>query len=168
MLTQVPTAIRVGVRAMTMRHPNAMPCMVYRRVVTRAAGAGVELVGGLPTLGGLTVMDNEDEVETDYPLLGEARILFAGAYQPMQMGDRRDFNEAALGEATIEPMVEGAFECKDGDLVMVMPGGGVVIPYEVTKVIGVVNIPPYVPKYEVAPQGDLLSIEAVAESLAAR
>lgn len=169
MLNQVPTAIRTAARNVTLRHPNAMDCHIYRRSVVRTAGAedGAS-PSGAPTLGGAGVMDTEDENEVDYTDLGAGRILFGGVYVPTDLSDRRDAAEGAVGEAQIEPIEAGAFECKDGDLVMVMPGGGVVLTYEVTKILNTVNIPPYVPKYEVTPQGDLMFVPEVAADQAAR
>lgn len=156
MLTAVPNALRIAARAMVTRHPNAFEAQVMRRNVTRTAGAEAGEAGGLPTLGGLAVMDPEDEAEVEYSLLGTARVLFTTMYEPSTMADNRESPEAAANAlALIEPDLPGAFEPKDGDLVMLMPGAGVVIPYEVTNVLNQVNIPPYVPKYELSAQGDL-------------
>ncbi len=73
----------------------------------------------------------------------------------------------------IEPVadpVDGvpAFDIRDGDLIMVQPGDGVVIPYEVTNVLNLVNIPPFVTKYELSAQGDLMFLPEVAADQAQR
>lgn len=168
MLNQVPNALRIANRVMVMRHPNSMDCQLMRKAVTRTAGAEGGLLHNLPTLGGLGVMDNEDEAEVEYSPLGNGRVLFVGRYAGSTLSDRRDNAEAEVGEAMIEPETEGAFEPRDGDLVMAMPGGGVVITYEVTKVFNAVNIPPYLPRYELTPQGDMTFIPGVADSIADR
>lgn len=169
MLNRVPEAARIANRAMVTRHPNAMVCQVWRKSVTRTLGAGATLVGGLPTLGGLAVLDQEDEAEVEYTLIGTGKVLFAGVYEGTTLNDSRDAAEGmATALASIEPDVAGAFEPKDSDLIMAEPGGGIVIPYEVTRVINAVNIPPYVPKYELSAQGDLMSPPGLAALQAAR
>jgi len=95
--------------------------------------------------------------------------LFASTYEPTTFNDRKDAPEAvAMAEALIEPETEGLFEPRDSDLIMAMPGGGVVIPYEVTRVVNTVNIPPYVPKYQLSAQGDMLFPPELAAEQAAR
>lgn len=169
MLNAVPTGLRIAARAMVTRHPNAMDCQVWRRQVQRTAGAESGAAGGLPTLGGLTVMESDDEPQSDYVLLGEGKLLFTGLYERTTMADSKDSPMAAgVSEALVEPAVLGAFELKDGDLVMAMPGAGVVITYECTNVLNTVNIPPYLPKYELSAQGDLMFVPGVADSQAGR
>jgi hypothetical protein len=166
MLNQVPIAMRIAARAMVMRHPNSIDCQVWRRQVTRTAGAASGSAGGLPTLGGLTVMDSDDEPQVDYSLLGDAKVHFTGLYERTTLADAKDSAVAqTVSESLIEPVVEGAFEPKDGDLVMVMPGAGVVITYEVTNVLNTVNIPPFLPKYELGMQGDMVFVPGVSDSL---
>lgn len=109
MLNQVPQGLRIGARGMVLRHPNAMDCRVYRRRVVRTAGAEAGDMGGAPTLGGLGVMDTEDEPQVDYDDLGAGKVLFGGQnYAGAEMSDRRDFAEAAEAEAMVEPITEGA------------------------------------------------------------
>lgn len=157
MLNAVPNAVRKASRVATLRHPNAFDGQLMRRVVKRTEGAEAGEAGGLPTLGGLAVMDPEDEPEVDYELMGDVRVLFTDQYQGTTMADRGDAPESmGTAMAMIEPLEEGQFAPKDGDLVMLMPGAGVVIPYEVTNVINAINIPPYVAKYELSAQGDLV------------
>ncbi len=156
MLTQVPTAMRRANRAVVLRHRNTFAALVMRRSVTRTFGAEDGMLGGLPTLGGGSVLAADDEPQVDYKRLGPARVLFTTAYEPTTMNDRRDASDQQpTALALIEPEVEGAFDIKDGDLVMLMPGAGVVVPYEVTNVISQVNIPPYVIRYELSAQGEM-------------
>lgn len=159
MLTQVPNAQRIAARAMVTRHPNAFECQVWRKVVLRAEGG--DTVGGLPTLGGMGTTDAEDEPNFTYELLGDGFCLFTGTYPGTTLTDRRDSAEPQTGEALIEPEEVDAWAPKDGDLVALMPGGGVVVTYEVTKVLNVTLIPPYVARYELSPQGDLTFIDAL-------
>lgn len=168
MLNQVAVTMRRAHRAMVLRHPNALDCQVWRRAVTRTVGAEAGTLGGLPTLGGIAVMDSDDEVQAEYELLGTGKVLFTGMYAGSQLSDRRDaaMPDADASLALIEPDdCAAGWEPKDGDLVMGMPGAGVVITWEVTSVMNTVNIPPYVPKYELSPQGDLLWIPGVSAAV---
>ncbi len=155
MLNRVPEAVRTGVRAMVLRNPNAMNCRGLRKEVTRTAGAGPAEVGGAPTLGGMAVMSNDDEPQVDYVPLGDGKVLFAGVFQPVKLSDGRDAPEQAdSGEAIVEPLEAGEWALRDGDLLLVSPGGDVLIPYEVTRVLTNIAIPPYVQRVELAAQGD--------------
>lgn len=169
MLTNVPQAVRTGVRAMVLRHPNAMDCEVFRKASPRTFGAEAGDLGGMPSLGGLAVLNNDDEAEVDFMPLGQGRILFTGVMQPAKLADSRDFPESApVGEAMVEPVEPGAFALKDGDLVVATPGSGVGIPYEVTKVLTMIHIPPYVQRVELSQQGEAMFDADIAAMLADR
>jgi hypothetical protein len=146
--------MRIAQRGVTLRHPNAMECQVWRKKVERTEAPGA-LLGGLPTLGGIGVTDNEDEPQVSYELLGDGKVLFTGRYEGTTLEDNKASAETVTGVALIEPLQDKAFVPKDSDLVMILLAGAV-IPYEVTNVLNTVNIPPYVAKYELSPQGDLL------------
>jgi hypothetical protein len=168
-LNNVAIAVRRSNRIVVLRHPNAIDASVLRRRVVRTAAAEGGDMGGLPTLGGIGVMDAEDEPEVEYDSLGPAKVLFTEQYQPTTMADRRDAPEAMpTAQALIEPITEGLFDIKDGDLVMLNPGAGVTIPYEVTNVINAVNIPPYAQRYELSAQGVLAFDGEIAGELASR
>ena len=68
MLTNVPSAVNRMARNVVINHPNTWECQVFRKRVTRTDGAPV---GGLPTMGGLGVLDSEDEESIDYDHLGK-------------------------------------------------------------------------------------------------
>ena len=146
MLNEVPLAIRRALRAVTLNHPNRMGCTVYRKVVTRAAP---DTFGGLPTLGGLGVLDNEDETDFEYQELGDASLVFLQLYQS---GFRSDDNSlldnpnTPQQEASIEPINENEFVPRKQDIVTVVIGDAI-LPYEITEIAGTVNIPPFTQKY---------------------
>ena len=169
MLNRVPEAMRVANRAMVTRHQNSIDGQLYRRELTRTFGTEAGNVGEIPTLGGLTVMERGDEAEFDYTLLGDCKVLFITEYEGTEFTNNLDSPESmAVGMALIEPVVAGAFQPILKDLVMLMPGGGVVIPYQVTNMLSQVNVPPYVPKFELSQQGDINFVEAVRASQAER
>lgn len=163
MLTSIPTAVNSAARRVTLRHPNAMPCTVWRKQVTRATmpgGAAPTMMGGLPTLGGMGVLSSSDEDRIEYIELGPASMLSLGQYQPNDMVDRDNGIVAELGiEARVEPIAEpgqpGHFVVDKDDLLAVTPGLGVVLAYEVVNVLTQANIPPYVRKLGVMPRDDL-------------
>jgi hypothetical protein len=137
-----------------------MDCEVWRKLVLRTAPGGEEM-GGRPTLGGLAVLTGDEEPEFEYQRLGEGRIYFTDRYDgQLSTVDRGDSlaQDVVLVQALIEPLEAGAFTIKKEDLVGVMPGGGVLIGYEVFDIPGSVNIYPYTSKYVLAPRDVLTDL----------
>lgn len=160
MIDAAPRRINSASRTVTLKHPNSMDCEIWRKVVKRAA-PGDEEMGGRPTLGGLGVLTAEEEPEFDYEKLGEGRILLTGHYDGMLSAvDRGDSlaQEVAFVQALIEPLEAGQFVMTREDLVGVMPGGGVLIGYEIVDIPGSVNIYPYSTKYVLAPRDVLTDL----------
>lgn len=160
MLNNVPIQVNKAARQVVLRHPNAMDCTVWRKAVNRVAETSM---GGLPTIGGLGVLDAEDEADYSYTELGDARILFCGVFQG-QAGNTIDADTGlnypdmpieALVECVAEPTAEGFFVADKPDMVTVYPGAGIVLSYEVVGVTGAVNIPPYTRKLVLAPRQDM-------------
>lgn len=157
MLSNVSIQAQRGQRQVTLRHPNSMACTVYRKQVLRTSE---EEVGGLPDMGGVGVLDSEDEAAYTYPELGDAKVLFMGVYQGdnnlIDSDDGVTYSEGVM-ECQIEPLTEGAFEIKKHDRFDVFPGNGMIIPYEVVGRTAPSAIPPYVTKYLVQPRQDELA-----------
>ena len=164
MLNQVPQAVSYSSRQVVLRHPNSMPCTVWRRQVLRTelsplSGLPSESAGS-PTLGGMGVMRAEDEAEFEYDELGPGHMLFVGQFQPTDMVERdnallpADLQEA-LVECDSEPGLPGFFEVDSGDVVFMDVGMGTVMPYEVATVTGNIHIPPYTRKFVLNPRDDL-------------
>lgn len=157
MLNNVPLAIRRSVRAVTLNHPNRMTCTVYRKVVTRVAPT---MIGGLPTLGGLGVLEDDDEADFEYQSLGDGVVVMLQVYQG---GFRSDDNSlldnpnTSQQEAFIEPLIDNAFTPKKHDLVSIVMGDAV-LPYEITDITGTVNIPPFTQKYVLQLRDELLYV----------
>jgi hypothetical protein len=160
MLNGVPIRIQQAARAVTLKHPNSMPCTIYRKVLKRKNDEN-ETMGGLQTLGGLGVLTPEDEVEFEYVEIGAARLLLTTRYDgPIEMDDRKDSVAPGtdMQEALIEPVATPGFPIKKYDLAAVMPGGGVVIALEIVSMPTMTAIYPYTTKYVVAPRDDLHSL----------
>ena len=157
MLNNVPLAIRRSVRAVTLNHPNRMTCTVYRKVVTRVAPT---MIGGLPTLGGLGVLEDDDEADFEYQSLGDGCVVMTGTYQG---GFRSDDNSlldnpnTSQQEALLEPLTDDGFTPKKHDLVSIVIGDAV-LPYEITDITGTVNIPPFTQKYVLQLRDELVYV----------
>ena len=157
MLNNVPLAIRRSVRAVTLNHPNRMTCTVYRKVVTRVAP---DTLGGLPTLGGLGVLEDDDEADFDYQSLGDGVVVMLQVYQG---GFRSDDNSlldnpnTSQQETLLEPLIDDAFTPKKHDLVSIVIGDAL-LPYEITEITGTVNIPPFTQKYVLQLRDELVYV----------
>ena len=157
MLNNVPLAIRRSVRAVTLNHPNRMTCTVYRKVVTRVAP---DTLGGLPTLGGLGVLEDDDEADFDYQSLGDGVVVMLQVYQG---GFRSDDNSlldnpnTSQQETLLEPLIDDGFTPKKHDLVSIVIGDAL-LPYEITEITGTVNIPPFTQKYVLQLRDELLYV----------
>ena len=157
MLNNVPLAIRRSVRAVTLNHPNRMTCTVYRKVITRTAP---DTLGGLPTLGGLGVLEDDDEADFDYQSLGDGVVVMLQVYQG---GFRSDDNSlldnpnTSQQETLLEPLIDDGFTPKKHDLVSIVIGDAV-LPYEITDITGTVNIPPFTQKYVLQLRDELLYV----------
>ena len=157
MLNNVPLAIRRSVRAVTLNHPNRMTCTVYRKVVTRVAP---DTLGGLPTLGGLGVLEDDDEADFDYQSLGDGVVVMLQVYQG---GFRSDDNSlldnpnTSQQETLLEPLIDDGFTPKKHDLVSIVMGDAV-LPYEITDITGTVNIPPFTQKYVLQLRDELVYV----------
>ena len=157
MLNNVPLAIRRSVRAVTLNHPNRMMCTVYRKVVTRVAP---DTLGGLPTLGGLGVLEDDDEADFDYQSLGDGVVVMLQVYQG---GFRSDDNSlldnpnTSQQETLLEPLIDDGFTPKKHDLVSIVIGDAL-LPYEITEITGTVNIPPFTQKYVLQLRDELVYV----------
>lgn len=160
MQTQIPKNTNKAMRTVVLRHPNATDVVVFRRKLLRTDPGGA--MGGLPKLGGMGVLEQEDEDNYEVQELGACRMLPCEAFQPSDMVDRDDAINAAegvLSYALIEPMAaEGEaahFEIKSRDLVFLVVWEGVYVGYEVVGRETNINIPPFARRYALAKRDDL-------------
>lgn len=167
MLNNVPTAIQAASRQVVLRHPNSFECYVWRKQVTRVENNPVTGIpsasAGMPTLGGMGVMRSEDEADYDYVELGEGKCMFCGVYQPNDEVERGNaLLQATMQEAQVVSLVGvgevGHFIPDTGDVVMLTPGMGVVLVFDVATITGLAHIPPYIQKLVLNPRDDLHSL----------
>ena len=134
-----------------------MTCTVYRKVITRTAP---DTLGGLPTLGGLGVLEDDDEADFEYQSLGDGVVVMLQVYQG---GFRSDDNSlldnpnTPQQETLLEPLIDDGFTPKKHDLVSIVIGDAV-LPYEITEITGTVNIPPFTQKYVLQLRDELLYV----------
>jgi hypothetical protein len=158
--------INKAARSVTLRHPNAIPCHAFRQRVLRQADGSI---GGMPTLGGLGVLDSSDEPDVEWELLGEAKLLIVENFQSSTVVDRGDALDnaepqiVALIEA-LRPAEDPAyFTAKTKDVLYLLLHPDVKIAYEVAAIDGDINIAPYSRKYILQKRDDLTYIDGFKE-----
>lgn len=104
MLNNVPEAINRMARNVVINHPNSYNCVAVRKRVTRTAPGSM---GGLPTMGGMGVINSDDEESIEWDLLGNGYALKAQPFDGAPMMDRQDANNGAMDEVRflIEPEI---------------------------------------------------------------
>lgn len=158
MLNKVPEVIRRAGRIVTLRHPNSMNCTIWRKRLRRDETSGT--LGDMPNIGGVGVLDSEDEADFDYEPIGDAKIVFSGVWQ----GSGANWNDADTGvlynaDAPLEALIEFVddscgHEVQKNDRISIEPGSGIVLIYAVIGENSSVAIPPYVRKFILAERSD--------------
>lgn len=158
MLTNVTNAIRKASRNVVLNHPNNMDVQLYRRSINRTSPDGTSM--GLPTMGGMGVMDSADEEAITFEFVGNGIILAAEMFMPSSAFERMDANLGAAEEFRylLEPETEDGFEPKTKDVLYVLLGDGpdpAMLAFEVATIESTVNIPPYVNRVVLNRRDDL-------------
>lgn len=159
MLTNVPNAINSASRIVTLRHPNAMECVAFRKVITRQEEVPEQ------TIGGMGVLSYEDEAEYTFERLGECMMLKVNEFAASQAyGDRDhyDYAEAemfALIEAKADPEESTYFRPEKHDVVYFLPGGGVAIAWQIVGVETVAGIGAQNQRYALNKRDNLLYVD---------
>ena len=148
----IPITINRAARAVVLNNPNSFHANCIRKVFNRPE----PIVMGLPTLGGLGVVSQDDEYDVDFISLGNAYAYQVG-FQAAQMMDRLDANNGDGNEFIflIEPEFllpdSRGFELKKGDIfrltIMVIAGSTSYQAFEVTRAETTTNIPPFTVRY---------------------
>ena len=166
MLETVANQINQMTRNVVIRHPNTMNCFVYGMKVTRKEEQGQEFAG-LPTMGGLGVMDEDDEVEYEYVYKGDGYALPVEQFTPAPMVDRNDANVGPEDEFRfiIIPSAnageEDFFTISTHDVVYLLlglPENADTCPKLAFEVVGretTTNVPPYNIRYVCNRRDDL-------------
>jgi hypothetical protein len=172
MIERIPVAVSLALRQVVLRHPRGLDCQVWRRVVTRPAagmtGVMEQIMGGLPTLGGMGVLSAEEEPSIEYQPLGAGRLLFCDTAPPMSM--MNDRGTGTLAAETVDAQVEALaspgtpehYTPTKGDLVLLLPGLGAVIAFTVEAVPTPTVIAPMVRRLTLQRRDDLSHLEPFA------
>ena len=169
MLNNVAIQMNRAVRQRTLRDPSSIPCVLFKKVVTRASDGST--FDGAPTIGPLGVMSDEDEAAYDWEEVGDGMLLFGQGYAPSpgntsDDSSRLDYAQGLI-EAFIEPLIgpgeEGYVQPAKRMLVAVLLGDGIIVNYELNDVTGSMNIPPYTRKYVLEWRPDEAESEDIGE-----
>lgn len=153
MLNAVPQSINRLARNVVLNHPNTFNCKVFREVVERTAP---DAIGGLPTLGGLGVLDPEDEEKIKHDFIGNGFALPAEGFAPSPMMSEGDANFGPTTEFRflVEPEepsgMPGWFDVKKHDVIYLVLADGPNPPMIAFEIVGTettTNIPPYTTRY---------------------
>lgn len=149
-------------RNVALRHPNSMDCTLWKKVINRVSTETPPTFGGMPTIGGMGVIDAEDEPDYTYAELADAKVVFLGLYQASQSNMIDTENGLNYAEAPIEALIECVLDPSATGwvlpdkpmIVTVFPGNGVVVTYQIVGTTGNINVPPYTRKYLLNPLND--------------
>ncbi len=163
MLTNVSEGMQGMALQVVRNHPNSWDVQVLRKVVTRAEETGE--MGGAPNMGGIGVLDSQDENDYTYEFLSYAHALKGEQFQPGNMTDRLDMPIGGMEEFTymLAPSKEAdgtikALGFKTKDLVLFVLGIGADAPraaYEVASVDATCELPPHLPRYVLNRRADM-------------
>ena len=150
---------RMNSRMMRKRTPVFFAQMFRKRIVRTAPTT----IGGIPTLGGLAVLDSVDEDNIEFEFLGNARAIRTADFAPSLMNDLQDTHNGNGNEYRfiIEPEspsgVPGWFDVKNHDVMYVWMDavGTVKAAFEVVGVETVNNLAPYSVRYVCNKRADL-------------
>lgn len=164
MLHQVPIQIGRMARNVVLNHPNSMEIEMWRKVILRKDTGEV---AGKPTMGGIGVLDSDDEDDIDWVYLGSGRAVRAEVFQPSSMMDANDANIGFSEEASflIEPDAnsgeEEFFDVRTHDVMKIViripPDyeNYATVAYQVTGRETTSDIPPFNIRYRCSLRDDL-------------
>lgn len=156
MLNNVPKGINLLTRNVVMNHPNTFNCEMYRKVVTRQAA---DTWADDPTMGGMGVLDTDDEEQYEYEFIGHGFALPAENFMPSPLVDKNDANIGYANEFRflIEPAAknsneEGFFTVSTHDICYLLLYDGehenpAKLAFEVVGRETTLNIPPFTTRY---------------------
>lgn len=160
MLHLVPRGINALTRNVVINHPNTFNCQVYRKEVTRDGGG---TMGGKQLMGGIGVIETDDEEKYEYNWIGNGYALPAQNFEPARLVSRGDANvgpdEFQFLIAPEEPSgSEDWFDIRTHDIVYILLGSGpkpAKLAFEVVGRDTTVNIAPFCARYVCNRRDDL-------------
>lgn len=139
MLNNIAETIKKATRKTVLNHPNSWACVIAEKKVRRKEGE---------TLGGLAVLDSEDEEDFAFESKGAVSMLFVSHFQRSSVFDNAN---AVIGDDEIHALIYhqaiGNFEIKKHDIIFITigadPSKNVNVAYEVVDRISPIGISPY-------------------------
>lgn len=150
-------------------HPFAFSGVVLRKKVERDSNG---MIGGLPTFGGLAVLDSEDEEKISYDYVGNVKVIEKDQFIGSAMVDLKD---TLLGPVDtiaflIEPDTdshEESFDLKTHDVIYLIFGEDIKTAtkkaYEIIRIEGAYNIGPTIAIYQCNRRSDM-DLELLTEA----
>ena len=158
MLNNIPNSVNRMTRNIVINHPNTWECQVYRKVVDRT---NEPVAMGMPTLGGLGVLNADDEDDISWDHVGNGYVLQAESFMPALMMDRGDANNGQANEFRflIEPEqptgMPGNFAVRKRDVIFIVISDDVRLAFEIVDIETVMNISPFSIRYIANRRDDL-------------
>ena len=156
MLSNVTNAVNRMRRNVVMNHPNAYNCELYSRALQRTAP---EEIGGIPTLGGASVMSSEDEENISYSWLSDGYAMKAELFASAPMMDRGDAHNRIGNEFRfLVELNDGSAQIKKRDVMYLLVGGTVTparLAFEIVGIETPLDIPPFTTVYIANRRDDL-------------
>lgn len=149
MLNNVSIGLGVISRNVVINHPNTFNCKLYHQEIIRRTPT---VFGGEPTLGGMGVLDEDDEVDYEYHFAGNGYALPAENFAESPLVDRNDANIGPKAEFyfLIEPEAQAGepdfFTVSTHDVLLLCLGTEAdcaKLAFEVVSRLTKTNIPPY-------------------------
>lgn len=153
MISAITNTVERAARAVTLHHPNSMDCRLLRKTILRSSNGDI---GGLPTLGGMGVLNSEDEPAYEYQHIGEGKLLLISRFDGSQGLDDGSGLASNVRMAEVQiAMHDVLLQVQKGDLVGALLGNGVVIGFEVMGSLGNMSLHPAPLRYVVAARDEL-------------
>lgn len=146
MLNNIPESIRRASRSTIINHPNTSSCNILRKSTLHNGG-----VIDTPKYGGLTMIDQEDDADYEYLFIANGYILPVEVFNQTQLSDNSYTadNPKDVKYFLIETETEGILlKIHDIIFMIISLSFNLRIAFEIVAIDTVINIPPYVNKYQ--------------------
>ena len=158
MRTNIAKGVNRMIRNVVINHRDSFECQVFRKIVNRN---DEPLSGGMPTIGGMGVLNADDEEDISWEFVGNGYALKTDDHQPSPMMDRRDAHNSATSELRflVEPKepsgMPESFITKKHDVIYIVISDDVKLAFEIVDLESMTDIPPFSTRYVTNRRADL-------------